>query len=68
LGGIGGEEGSTIGSNGDYLHVGGTEVTASGAKPSYCGNTYTDRTNDLRKCESAIVRPFVHLFILFPRC
>ncbi|KAJ7356790.1 hypothetical protein DFH08DRAFT_850072 [Mycena albidolilacea] len=54
LGGIGGEEGSTIGSNGDYLHVGGTELTASGAKPSYCGNTYTDRTNNLRKCESAV--------------
>ncbi|KAF7340101.1 hypothetical protein MVEN_01928200 [Mycena venus] len=54
LGGIGGEEGSTIGSDGDYLHVGGTGTTAPGAKPAYCGNTYTDRTNKLRKCESAI--------------
>ncbi|KAJ7275567.1 hypothetical protein B0H12DRAFT_267222 [Mycena haematopus] len=54
LGGIGGEEGSTIGSGGDYLLVGGTESTASGAPPSYCGNTFTDRKNTLRKCASAI--------------
>ncbi|KAJ6519304.1 hypothetical protein C8R45DRAFT_17737 [Mycena sanguinolenta] len=54
LGGIGGEEGSTIGSDGDYLLVGGTESTASGATPSYCGNTFTDRTNTLRKCASTI--------------
>ncbi|KAF7367362.1 hypothetical protein MSAN_00798600 [Mycena sanguinolenta] len=54
LGGIGGEEGSTIGSDGDYLLVGGTESTASGVTSSYCGNTFTHSTNTLRKCASAI--------------
>ncbi|KAJ7640128.1 hypothetical protein B0H17DRAFT_479065 [Mycena rosella] len=55
LGGIGGEDGSILGVNsGDYLHVGGTRSTAPGAIPSYCGNTYTDRTNELRKCASVI--------------
>ncbi|KAJ7456471.1 hypothetical protein FB451DRAFT_605206 [Mycena latifolia] len=54
LGGIGGEEGSTLGQNGDYLLIGGTGSTKLGDAPSYCGNTFTDRTNTLRKCESAI--------------
>ncbi|KAF7306488.1 hypothetical protein MIND_00440100 [Mycena indigotica] len=54
LGGIGGQEGSSIGSDGDYLLVGGTRETATGAKPSYCGNTFTDARNILRKCSSAI--------------
>ncbi|KAJ6574003.1 hypothetical protein DFH09DRAFT_1277021 [Mycena vulgaris] len=54
LGGIGGEEGSTIGQTGDYLLIGGTGPTKSGDTPLYCGNTFTDRTNKLRKCESAI--------------
>ncbi|KAJ7651937.1 hypothetical protein DFH06DRAFT_537116 [Mycena polygramma] len=54
LGGIGGEDGSNIGKDGDYLTIGGTGSTSSGAIPSYCGNTYTDSTNRLRKCASAI--------------
>ncbi|KAJ7139561.1 hypothetical protein C8R44DRAFT_867697 [Mycena epipterygia] len=54
LGGIGGEEGSAIGNNGSYLIIGGTGSTTSGDKPSYCGNTFTDSTNDLRKCASSI--------------
>ncbi|KAJ6569634.1 hypothetical protein B0H19DRAFT_1136379 [Mycena capillaripes] len=49
-----GEDGSSIGSDGDYLLVGGAESTEPGVKPFYCGNTYTDRTNSLRKCASAI--------------
>ncbi|KAJ7071376.1 hypothetical protein C8F01DRAFT_1110284 [Mycena amicta] len=54
LGAIAGEEGSSIGSDGDYLLVGGTGETTTGAKPSYCGSTFTDSTNVLRKCSSAI--------------
>jgi hypothetical protein len=38
-----------------YLLVGGTGPTKPGDLPSYCGNTFTDSTNELRKCESAIV-------------
>ncbi|KAK7040630.1 hypothetical protein R3P38DRAFT_2896646 [Favolaschia claudopus] len=54
LGGIAGSQGSSIGSDGDYVLIGGTQSTAVGAKPSYCGNTFTDSTNKLRKCASAI--------------
>ncbi|KAJ7171824.1 hypothetical protein C8R43DRAFT_26580 [Mycena crocata] len=55
LGAIGGVDGDTLGTNSsNYLLVGGTRTTKSGDAPFYCGNTFTDSTNKLRKCASAV--------------
>ncbi|KAJ7022011.1 hypothetical protein C8F04DRAFT_246104 [Mycena alexandri] len=53
LGGIGGVNGTTIGSAGNYLLIGGTTQTLPGNPALRCGNTFTDRTGEQRNCASA---------------
>ncbi|KAJ7785750.1 hypothetical protein B0H16DRAFT_4025 [Mycena metata] len=53
LGGIGGVNGTTIGSAGNYLLIGATTQTSPGVPALRCGNTFTDRTGKQRNCASA---------------